>query len=158
VFPSLLVGLFRAAPDKCFEDVTRLDVVPAVGREIDGGELLDDEVERILVGLGGDLLGELEGLDDGADVRRETVDVVVEIRASWLESSSRPLRPLFSAGLAMVNLERLKNGTPPICERRWQMMFSPLALIVACSLRTAAFVGARMQSKRRRTVSGRMTL
>ena len=30
--------------------------------------------------------------------------------------------------------------------------------MVACSLSTAALVGARMQSKRRRTVSGRMTL
>ena len=58
----------------------------------------------------------------------------------------------------MVNLERLKNGTPVIWERRWRMMFSPLALMAACSFSTAALVGARMQSKRRRTVSGRMTL
>lgn len=38
------------------------------------------------------------------------------------------------------------------------LMLSPLVLMAACSLSTAALVGARMQSRRRRTVSGRMTL
>ena len=58
----------------------------------------------------------------------------------------------------MVNLERLKNETLVICESRWRMMFSPLALMAECSFNTVAFVGARMQSNRRRTVWRRMTL
>src|SRR5476649_326967 len=37
------------------------------------------------------------------------------------------------------------------------MTFSGLALSVACSFSTAALVGARIQSNRRRTVRGRMT-
>ena len=43
-------------------------------------------------------------------------------------------------------------------ESLWRIMFSGLALMAACSFSTAALVGARMQSNRRKTVSGRMTL
>ncbi|HNC22626.1 MAG TPA: DUF4450 domain-containing protein [Opitutaceae bacterium] len=59
------------------------------------------------------------------------------------------------AVLKSVTLETL---SPEVWERRWRMMFSPLALMEECSFKTADFVGARMQSKRRKTVSGRMTL
>ena len=57
VFPGFLVRLFRADPNEFLEDVAHLDVVHALRREIDGGELLDDEVEQVLLGHVGDLLG-----------------------------------------------------------------------------------------------------
>ena len=79
VFPGLLVGLFRADPDEFLEDVAHLDVVHARGREVDGGERLDDEVEQVFLGHPGDLRAEIEPLHDGADVGREAVDVAVEI-------------------------------------------------------------------------------
>ena len=79
VLPGLLVRLLRADPDEFLEDVAHLDVVHAVGREIDRGERLDDLVEQVLLGHPRDLLVEGEPLHDGADVGREAVDVAVEV-------------------------------------------------------------------------------
>ena len=65
MFPGFLVRLFRANPDEFLEDVAHLDVVHAVGREVDGGECFDDEVEQIFLGHLRDLHVEAEALGDG---------------------------------------------------------------------------------------------
>ena len=49
------------------------------GRQIDRGERLDDLVQQVLLGHARDLLIEREALHDLADVRREAVDVGVEV-------------------------------------------------------------------------------
>jgi len=99
VLPGLLVGLFRADPDEFLEDVAHLDVVHSVGREVDGGELLDDEVEQVLLGHVGDLLGEFESLDDRANVRRETVDVAVEVGRELVRIVEQAVEPAAVGGL-----------------------------------------------------------
>ena len=80
VFPGLLVGLLRTYPNEFLEDVTHLHVVHAVGREIDGGELFDDEIEQVLLGHLRNLNVEPEPFHDRPNIRRKAVDVAVEIR------------------------------------------------------------------------------
>ncbi len=81
MFSGLFVRLLRPDPDELLEDVAHLRVVHALGGEIDLriDEGLDDLEEDVLLGHGGDLLAELEAVDDGLDVRREVVDVPVEV-------------------------------------------------------------------------------
>ena len=92
VLPGLLVRLLRADPDQLLEDVAHLDVVHALGREVDGGERLDDLVEQVLFGHARDLLVEREPLHDVADVLREAVDVAVEIRRELVGVVEQALR------------------------------------------------------------------
>ena len=79
MFPCFFVGLFRPDPDEFLEDVAHLDVVHAVGREVDGGEFLHHEVKQILFGHFCDLHVECKTLHDRADIRRKTVNVAVEV-------------------------------------------------------------------------------
>ena len=59
-----LVGGFGELADEFLEQVAHLGVGDRVGVQVDLGELRDDEVEPVLLGEGGDLVLELEPLED----------------------------------------------------------------------------------------------
>ena len=80
VLSGLLVRLLGADPNDLLKGVSHLDVVHAVGRQIDRGELLDDLIEQVFLRHTGDLLIEGKPLHDFPDVLREAVDVGVKIR------------------------------------------------------------------------------
>lgn len=82
MFARLFVGLLRADADELFEDVTHLHVIDLSGGEIDLRKGFDDFVEKILLRHPGDLLVEPKAFHNAAHVRRELVDVTVEI---WRE-------------------------------------------------------------------------
>ena len=79
VFPGLFVRLFRPNPDEFLEDIAHLDGVHAGGREVNGGEPIDHEVEKVFLGHPGDLRAEIEPLHDGPDIGGKAVDVAVEV-------------------------------------------------------------------------------
>jgi len=79
VFSGLFIGLLGADSDEFLEDVAHLAVVHALRGEIDLGESLDHLVDESLLRHLCDLLVEGEPLHDGADIRREGVDVAIEV-------------------------------------------------------------------------------
>lgn len=76
-FAGFLIGLLCADPDEFLEDIAHLDVVHAIRRKVDGGELLDDEVEQVFLSHLRNLRIEAEPFHNGAHVGREAVDVAV---------------------------------------------------------------------------------
>ena len=75
-----LVGGFGELTDEFLEEVAHLGVGDCVGVEVDVGELGDDDVEPVVLFEGGDLVLELEPLED-VDVGGELGDVVDEVVA-----------------------------------------------------------------------------
>ncbi len=102
VFARFLVRLLRADPDQLLEDIAHLHVVDVGRGEVDLRESLDDFVEKILLRHLRDLLVEAEALDDGADVRRESVDVTVEIRRELVRVVEQLLEDRASRDCRMV--------------------------------------------------------
>ena len=68
VLAGRLVGEFGELADQLLEDEAHLGVVDDVGVEIDVGELLRDQIEQVRLGEPVDLDGEVEALEDVADV------------------------------------------------------------------------------------------
>ena len=79
VVPGLLVGLLVEAHDQMLEQVAHLQVVDTVRVQVDIGYRLDDGIQKVIVVELLDLIGELEALEDRADILGETFDVDVQI-------------------------------------------------------------------------------
>ncbi len=76
---GLLVRGLGELADQLLEQVTHLRVGHGVGVQVDLGELAHDQQQPVLLRQGGDLVLELEPLED-VDVRREPADVVEQVR------------------------------------------------------------------------------
>lgn len=79
MLPGFLVRLLSSDPDEFLEDVTHLSVVHLIGGQVDSGEPLEYEIKEVLFGHFGDLYTEIEPLHDPAHIRREPVDVAVQV-------------------------------------------------------------------------------
>lgn len=110
VLPGLLVGLLRADSDEFLEDVSHLGVVHAARRQVDGGELLDDEEEQVFLGHFRDLRVEAETLHDVADVGREAVEIAVEVRRELVGIIEQAVEAAASGGLGSGSRWTLKSG------------------------------------------------
>ncbi len=149
VVAGRLVGGLAELPDQLLEDVAHLDVAHRVGVQVDLGELLDHQVEAVgLVELL-DLGLEAEVLDDLARARAEAGDVVLQVGRD-VGGVVGELGEVEAAGV----VEGLLGD---VVEDRLEVLdWPPLRLSYLAS--TSALVGSRTQSRRRRTVSGRITL
>ena len=74
-----LVGQFVEAADEVLEDQPHVVVRDVVGVQVHVAELGDDEVEDVGLAHPLDFVGELEILEDAADVGGEAVDVAGEV-------------------------------------------------------------------------------
>jgi hypothetical protein len=109
VLTRLLVVLFVELADQLFEDRAHRVVVDAGRREVDVGveEFVDQRAERVGARKRRELITELEVLEDVLDVRREPVEVVLEVGQELL---------LAAAGLEVAQcelrgvVERLARG------------------------------------------------
>jgi hypothetical protein len=115
--------------------------------EVDGGELFDDQVEQAVLVELLDLGGEVEALEDVPGGRREGPDVGVEVFAQVILVAEQRLE------IQRRGIEEALAGLP-----QQEGGFRPAAFFAANSASTAALVGSSTQSRRRRTVNGRMTL
>lgn len=92
MLPGLLVGLFSPDPDELFEDVAHLHIVDTLRREVDFGigKRLHHLIENVLLGHAQHVLAEIEALHDLADVRREGIDVAVQIGGELVRVIQQP--------------------------------------------------------------------
>ena len=81
VLAGRLVGEFGELADQLLEDEAHLGVVDDVGVEVDGGEFLGDQIEQVGLGEPVDLDGELEALENVADVGREALHIGRQVLA-----------------------------------------------------------------------------
>ena len=81
VLTGRLVGQFGELADQLLEHQPHLHVVHALRVQVDGRELLGHQVQQLGLVQPLDGGGEVEMLEDGAHVRRETLDVAVEVGA-----------------------------------------------------------------------------
>ena len=80
VLAGRLVREFGELADQLLEDEAHLGIVDDVGVKVDAGELLGDQIEQVRLGEPVDLDGELEALEDVADVGREALHVGAQVR------------------------------------------------------------------------------
>ena len=165
VLARLLVVLLVEAPDQLLEHRAHAVVVEAgvlhravavqhgVGAQVDvrREELLDQRAERVGLGEPRDLVAELEVLEDVLDVRREAVEIGLEVGLELL---------LAGAGLEIA--QRELRGVVERLRRRPAAGPGPDWTIFALSSdafmsSTACLVGSSTASSRRSTVIGRMT-
>ena len=164
VFTGLLVVLLVEAPDELFEDGAHTVVVEAVqthgavsvqngpGAEVDRHveELLQQEPQRMRLDQPGNLVAELELLQDLLDVGREAVEVRLEVGPE----------PLLLADRGQVTEPeggRVVEGLAGCLTQGLSWLVIPAASICSFMRSTASFVGSRTASRRRMTVMGRMT-
>lgn len=81
VLTGRLVGEFGEPADEFLEDEAHLMVVHLAGVEVDPGELLSDLIQQPRLRQLVQLNGELESLEDVPHVRREALDVGIEVLA-----------------------------------------------------------------------------
>jgi hypothetical protein len=86
-----LVGLLREAPDQVLEDRAHHVVRHDLGMQVDLGEALHHEEENVRLVELGDLLGQLEALEeDLADVLGEALDVGEQVRGEVVRIVEQP--------------------------------------------------------------------
>jgi hypothetical protein len=92
VLAGLLVVVLVELADEFLEDGAHRMVVDARGREVDVRveELVDQRAERVRLGERGQLVAELEVLQDVLDVGREAVEIVLEVGEQLLLAAARP--------------------------------------------------------------------
>jgi hypothetical protein len=125
-------------------------VVDDRGVKVDLREALDYEIQDVGFVQPGDLLGQLEALDeDLADVSGEALDVAVDVGGDVVRVA------LEAVEIELRDVVKVNPGDA--VEDRRRSLTLPL-LSLACWARTLSLVSAKTQSRRRKTVNGRITL
>ena len=109
-----LVGQFVEAADEVFEDQPHVGITDAVGMQVHVAELGDSEIEEVGLAQLLDFVGELEILEDAADVGGEAVDVagevlfdVIRVAFELLERQGGVIMETLTGGLAEEFVEGL---------------------------------------------------
>ena len=121
-----LVGQLVEAADEVLEDQPHLLVRHRIRVQVHVAELGDDEVEDVRLAHLLDLVLELEELEDGADVRREALDVadevlldVVGVALELLEVERRVIVEALAGGLVQDRCRaRRPSSLPPLTPAR----------------------------------------
>ena len=145
-----LVGQFVKTADEVLEDQPHLVVWHRIRVQVHVAELGDDEVEDVCLAHLFDLTLELEEVEDGADVGRESIDVADEM-----------LRDVIGVALELLEVERrviveaLAGGI--VQDPVEHVVIKPAARTPLVLREDPGLGGASTQSKRRSTVIGSMT-
>ena len=91
VLACLLVVVLVELADQFLEDRAHRVVVDAGRRKVDVGveKLVDQRADRIGLGEGGELVAEFEIVENVLDVRREAIEVILEIGEQLLLAAAR---------------------------------------------------------------------
>ena len=90
MFSCLFVRLFCTDPNEFLKDVAHVYVVHSRGREVDGSEPLDDQIEKVFLSHSGDLRTKVEPLHNRSDIGRKAVDVAVQVRRELVGVVQQP--------------------------------------------------------------------